>query len=166
MYVILCFIGHYRPYSCYKVLGDVLLDLVHETDLVCSIDCRGCNLTEQIIPSVLQSMGVNPYALFAKQEVFLCLIWWFATSPLPQLTLIFTGWITNTIRIWKKYRICVVEGQFLTPQLLHFVTGSSTDSDAICEIRNCPRELPLLRHEIGDSDPQCLNMYFHINFLF
>lgn len=53
------------------MLGDVLLDLVHETDLVCSIDCRGCNLAEQIIPSVLQSMGVNPYALFAKQEVIL-----------------------------------------------------------------------------------------------
>lgn len=35
-----CFIFHYRPYSCYKVLGDVLQALVHQMNLIWSGDCR------------------------------------------------------------------------------------------------------------------------------
>lgn len=39
--------------------------------LVWSVDCRGWDLAEQIISSVLHSTGVNPYALVVKQKIIL-----------------------------------------------------------------------------------------------
>jgi len=67
---------------------------------------QGWDLAEQIIPSVLHTMGWIPMLFLLNMKFYTCLVRWFAMSPLPLLTLIFTGWTINTIRIQKKYSLC------------------------------------------------------------
>lgn len=83
--------------------------------LIWSVDCRGWDLAEQVISSVLHFTGVNPYALVVKQKIILMF-----NVMTYNVTIISVHSDLHGLnyKYKKEYWICMVEGQLLTPELL------------------------------------------------